>query len=652
MKTDFLRNTILCSAILLISACNNEKQYLKYALEQAGDNRHQLERVLEHYSNDKEKLNAAEYLISNMPAHYSYSTNEIDEYYSIALDILHRDMPAEKQRDTLRTISESRFSHLGSNIISDTKIITADYLIYSIDHAFIQWKERDWAKHLTFNEFCEWLLPYKVAELQSFDYWRDTLSLHFSDSLKKVPKSDFKRNSIYGAIDIVRNEIHYDLPPRVLWEDRGCIKLLSAETLAAMRFGSCLDYVTMGTMTFRSLGLPSVVDCIPMWGRNKEGHSWFTFLSDNGIETPTMNSLIVPAGLGFYPYERIPKIFRQTYSINRERVMYKNSAKYAYPFNVCEKDVTEKYCKTSDITLELLPYADIKDQYAHIAMVSHSPGGPEWNILDFGKIRRGKAHFKNMGRNMLYIALGFNGDMLVPISNPFILHTNGRIEYVNGPGEKTVSMELRRKYYESYNVVDMRRRILGAEIQCANRSDFSDAVTLFTIDTTAIPYKIPLQTDKPYRYWRYLSAGGTYGSIAELKFFDETGSSITGTPIACDSAKADAIASAFDDNLLSNFETEQPDGNWVGMDMKRAVRISAVSISPRSDDNDICPGCEYELFCWDGKRWKSLGYRKPEGNTLYYDNLPCNCLLWLRNYTRGTNERPFIINQNREIVWW
>jgi hypothetical protein len=59
MKTDFLRNTIFCCAVLLISACNNEKQYLKYALEQAGDNRHQLEMVLEHYSNDKEKLKAA-----------------------------------------------------------------------------------------------------------------------------------------------------------------------------------------------------------------------------------------------------------------------------------------------------------------------------------------------------------------------------------------------------------------------------------------------------------------------------------------------------------------------------------------------------------------------------------------------------------------
>ena len=30
----------------------------------------------------------------------------------------------------------------------------------------------------------------------------------------------------------------------------------------------------------------------------------------------------------------------------------------------------------------------------------------------------------------------------------------------------------------------------------------------------------------------------------------------------------------------------------------------------------------------------------------------CNTLLWLRNYTRGNNERPFIIDDNGEIIWW
>ena len=85
--------------------------------------------------------------------------------------------------------------------------------------------------------------------------------------------------------------------------------------------------------------------------------------------------------------------------------------------------------------------------------------------------------------------------------------------------------------------------------------------------------------------------------------------------------------------------------------MGKSINVSYVSVSPRSDDNDICPGNEYELFCLDGKKWESLGYQKAEGNTLHYDNIPINELLWIRNYTRGNNERPFMLRNDSVIEW-
>jgi len=41
-----------------------------------------------------------------------------------------------------------------------------------------------------------------------------------------------------------------------------------------------------------------------------------------------------------------------------------------------------------------------------------------------------------------------------------------------------------------------------------------------------------------------------------------------------------------------------------------------------------------------------------KGNSLHYDDVPLNTLLWLRDYTRGNNERPFIVRKNGEIEWW
>lgn len=647
--------------VMSLAACSNDKAYLRYALRSAGENRAELESVLDHYRTvdpDEQKLEAAKYLIINMPAHYSYSdTAAINSYYRKALEILGTGPSPDWQRDTLRTIGDRDYADITTKTVSDVKIMTADYLIYSIDRAFNEWRNRPWSQHLTFEEFRDWILPYKVTELQSLDAWRDTLSQHYSDSISTVPASDIMRNTIYHGIEIVRNELHTKLSAighRVIWEDRGSIPMRSADTWVRMTYGSCLDYVTMGTAVFRSMGFPVVIDQVPAWGRNSDGHSWYVFLDDRGREQPTLNSIIMGAGFQFYPYERIPKVWRSSYTINRDMVKYRNTAKYIYPFDLCQHDVTDRYNMTSDLEIEIDGSVNLKDKkYVYIAMLVNR-GGPHWKVLDFGKIRRGKACFRNMGRNMLYIALGYDGEELVPISHPFILHTDGMVEYmyVMNEAKYLKSLDLRRKYYESYNVVNMRNRIVGGRFQCSDSPSFRNAVTLYEIEDTDIPHLIRLDAPRAYRYWRYLSPDGSWGSISELSFYDADGNRIKGRGIANPEAGEDAIERAFDGNLLSNFEINQPDGNWVGMDMGTPVKVHYASVSARSDDNDICPGNEYELLCFDGKGWHTLGYRMAQDNSIHYDNLPAYALLWLRNYTRGKDERPFIIKGNCDIEWW
>ncbi|HZK03805.1 MAG TPA: hypothetical protein VFC94_05300 [Bacteroidaceae bacterium] len=89
--------------VYLIS-CNN-KSALCYVLESADDNHSQLEAVLEHYRTvdpNPDKLRAAEYLISSLPAHYSYSGSEIHEYYDYADRFLaDTALTPEQQRDSL-----------------------------------------------------------------------------------------------------------------------------------------------------------------------------------------------------------------------------------------------------------------------------------------------------------------------------------------------------------------------------------------------------------------------------------------------------------------------------------------------------------------------------------------------------------------------
>ena len=57
---------------IFIHSCKNKDSELEAALQFADNNRRELEKVLLHYENEPLKLEAARFLIKNMPIHFSY----------------------------------------------------------------------------------------------------------------------------------------------------------------------------------------------------------------------------------------------------------------------------------------------------------------------------------------------------------------------------------------------------------------------------------------------------------------------------------------------------------------------------------------------------------------------------------------------------
>lgn len=647
MKRLFYISFILIS---LFCSCRNNVDYLEYALISAGRNRPQLEQVLEHYKDDPEKLAAAKFLIENMPAHYSYQGEDINRYYELAYKIITSNLTPKEQRDSLLSISEKQFLGLEHRTIPDVKVITSDFLIHNIDAAFEKWKSCEWVSHLTFDDFCEWLLPYKAVELQNLDSWRDTLSNYFGDAITNMVVDDDQYGTTYYTLDAVRNNIISKVKPLGMYNNSG-YPLLSADLLHKQTFGRCEDYVNLAVLTYRSVGLPAIIDETPYWGRYRAGHTWYTILSDRGEELHAEWDVSSVPGWSFFQDKRIPKVYRRKYAINRERVVYKNESAYKYPFDLCQHDITDKYFRTTDIEIELFKDVTIVEDYAYIATFNGK--NIDWAIVDYGSIKKGVAKFNKMGRNVLYLALVYDGNQLVPASKPFVITKTGEIRYIDLDWHTKETVTLKRKYYESNNVAKMRNRILGGKIQCANNPQFNNAVTVYEITSTDIPDIITLETTKRNRYWRYLSSDGTYGSIAELSFFTNDTTDIKGNYIYCSNATSAEASKAFDGDRLTNFETTVENDNWVGMDFGKPTEISYIRIVPRSDENDILPGDEYELKYWDGVGgWISAGTTIATDNRLQYNDIPKGALMWLSNHTRGWDERPFVILENGNIEWW
>lgn len=89
---------------------------------------------------------------------------------------------------------------------------------------------------------------------------------------------------------------------------------------------------------------------------------------------------------------------------------------------------------------------------------------------------------------------------------------------------------------------------------------------------------------------------------------------------------------------------------YVGYAFEEPEVIAKVAFQARNDDNHIRIGDRYELRYWN-RRWTSLGEKVATDTVLYFDSVPKNSLLLLKNHTRGREEYVFTVNGDKEQEW-
>ena len=95
----------LLSLTTLSVSTSCEPDYLEQSLRLAGEPRGELEKVLDHYRDNPQKLAAARFLIENMPAHYSYKGEGIEQYYSMARGVFRTNLSPKQQADSMAHIA-------------------------------------------------------------------------------------------------------------------------------------------------------------------------------------------------------------------------------------------------------------------------------------------------------------------------------------------------------------------------------------------------------------------------------------------------------------------------------------------------------------------------------------------------------------------
>lgn len=654
-----MKQILFILSLILLSGCASFEadRQLEDALELAGNNRGELEKVLEHYEKDSLKLEAAKFLIRNMPGHFSYSDTSVVLRYSLAVDSVLRAMKGscfKSLRDSINVCAD-RLGIANLKKVQDIRIITAQYLIRNIDAAFDDWRKGLWAQHLTFDEFCEYLLPYKVEELQLLDDWRFRLKKLQSKNMRELNRCDVYRNStIAAARKIIRNS-QDTIKPFIELVQTIRYPIMKWETRMKIPFGTCDHYSSIGMAILRSNGIPVASEVTPHWACRRLGHSWNILIAENGHNYP-FNGITSFPGDNYLLMEKMAKAYRHTYSINQDLVDLNNAEKNVPNLfkTFFLKDVTDEY--VNSISIDIKPNGLPKNRkYAFLAIF----GDQDWTPISFGKVKKGKVHYQNLGRNILYMPFCYtDGGAVNSINEPFVVLPSGKTKKIKVNRKKRIQVVLKRKYPTLELAYQFLSRLDGCEFQASNDKKFRKYQIIHKIgEHYAFGYDVKVADSVPaYRYWRFFSTKAeTHANIAELYFFDASGKEIKGkvigTTSSWDGGKNSTRDAVADRNLITFFDAPDGDGSWVGIDFGKPVNISHFCFYSRGDGNSIELNNKYELFYWYKDKWNSLGVKKALSPTLLYNNVPYGGVYLLRNLTHGHEERIFTYEKGKQI-WW
>ena len=633
--------------LCMLYSCKN-KNTLDNVLNKANDNRLELLKVIDHYQNtdnkDSLKLKAALFLIENMPKHGSIWSEAIDTFRQkvYSSDTLLLMEPMNEWWNALKTNDKPVFK-------SDLKYLKANFLIQNIDKAFKVWQESPWKSEGNFDIFCRYILPYRFETELLVDGWRDTLYNEYHPLVKGV-------KTVKEAYEV----IHDTVWKRLLSSSSHFPYTLDVVAIMHQRKAMCIQRCIMLGSIMRALGIPATIDNINRWANygNNNSHAWTSLVTDQGTysiyedewEAKINNRIDATIFEVDYPIAKdypLATQFKKKYA-KIERSTFEHQActddlsqewqpvqQLVSPFAI---DVSAKYGLNGEVTIQ----TDNEElQYAYLCTFAT---GQDWMPVCYEKIKDGKCTFSALGDSVAYAVMGYHDNKPIALENPFLLANHQK--YPLTPDKsKLRRVELTRKYPLTGKWMNKWAPMTGSRFEGSNDPDFKQTELLYSIDSMPVFHNIAiLQKTKPFRYVRYVSPADCEAVLAEIVFMGENGE-LKAVP---GNSTVRKVELSLDKNMLTRPDYKK--GFTLGYDLGSPQKLTSIVYFPWNDDNFVVPGHEYELFYYD-KGWISLGKQTSDNFSLIYENVPDHALLYLKDYTRGAEERPFTYVDGKQI-WW
>lgn len=382
---------------------------VREALQQAGANKKELLTLIRHYKTkgQEEHLKAAYFLIRNMSGKSSY----IYDVKSLSLNAL------KKQK-------RSSFNYVQR---PDLEYITADYLIENIDLAHCIWKKYSWCRGLSFTDFCEKILPYRLLSEPLTDWRRYYYEKHKKE-LDSLEASGATQREVCFYINKNYQKKYIksaDLLP----------VSLPYHQLEALGGGTCGHLAYSAVLEMRACGIPLHFDVVVRHGRINGGHIY------NSLDSSRFH----PEFIFFSPYERAPE--RKKWRAHQVlRIHFKNkdadilekgnlsSIPDEIVQNSAYTDVTSLYYPQQSIAITLKNAA----KQSIVYLCTYNRG--RFYAVRWSELHKGRAYFPGLTKELLYFPMFYINNQYVPAYDPFIVRDAGVMELLQvTQGRQTIS---------------------------------------------------------------------------------------------------------------------------------------------------------------------------------------------------------------------
>ncbi len=531
----------------------------------------------------------------------------------------------------------------------DRDCVSTEYLGRRVDDAFVQWNTSPFAQELNLEDFCEYLLPYRIGTEEVEEWWTD-----YRASFGKVLDSIILRPEVTlpdfcEAVNGLLPEPHRSYTGYPVNKPSG-----KPSSLKRILGGTCEDYLGLTTYLCRSYGIPVAMDYTPQWGNHSKGHQWCAIIQGDSTYHYMIGEPLFLAREKPFTF-RLAKAYRKMAS-PQQQYPGRGSRAGDLPASLRDPrmmDVTSFYTKVTDLKNNRL-WKKGRSRWLTLNVFDDA----NWSPVAGAKRRGTQVIFKDVALNCVYLPMYYTEGKQEPAGWPLLVGADGNIRELIPDLVSRETAHLTRKFMDTL----ARQRadlLLGGRFELADNAEFRNAHTIMIPDTVGMNFQtVVLGPGTRIRYVRYVPASGTSGDIAEIELYTVDGMLFCeGKEIGtyCAEDNFHPMSNAFDGDVLSyaSCSPKQREEPWIGLDLGREVEITQFSYLPRTDDNFIREGEEYELCYWNGKSWSSLGRQMGRRATqeLVYDNVPTNALLLLHNHTKGKEERIFTYESDRQVFW-